>query len=383
MVINQSKVGMKTTTVKRATFEKSNQTIMKGLSNKQAQLSEQKTKLTFEQTLIDDNKDIMKKNDNSKGNTLKGTEKKTEKENEVIDYYKPGSFVVPMDVNSKRNGVRDFLNQLRDYMIDMRRRMLEFLGVSSVRLPSDGESGEIYLTTSQYGTKWRRISTEKVTVTEYEKMEFETEGKVVTADGRELTFNLSIEMTREFVEASECISDEIVTIFTDPLVISLNSNPIAVSDEKWSFDIDGDGKKDNVSLLSKGSGFLVYDKNENGIIDNGTEMFGARTGNGFSELAAYDDDANGWIDENDEIYSKLSVWIKDDSGDDRLISLKEADVGAIYLDSSRTDYSLKSDKTNEYNALLKRNGVYITEGGLAKTVAQLDMAKRLVSELSS
>jgi len=61
-------------------------------------------------------------------------------------------------------------------------------------------------------------------------------------------------------------------------------------------------------------------------------------------LKAYDSDGNGWIDEADEIYSKLKVWVRDSDGKERLLSLKEADVGAIYLGSSKTEFSLKDDE---------------------------------------
>jgi hypothetical protein len=186
---------------------------------------------------------------------------------------------------------------------------------------------------------------------------------------------MSVEMSREFTPSAESMSNDIVEIFTDPLVITLNSNPVSVSDQKWSFDIDGDGSRDSISLLSKGSGFLAFDKDGNEKIDDGSELFGTKTGNGFSELAAYDDDGNGWIDEADEIYDKLSVWLKDDSGQDKLISLKAANVGAIYLGSATTDYALKSDVDNAYNAQLRRSGLYLTNEGISRSISQLDFVK--------
>ena len=166
---------------------------------------------------------------------------------------------------------------------------------------------------------------------------------------------------------------------TDPLVINLGSNPTSVSDQKWRFDIDGDGSVDNISMLSKGSGFLAYDQNGDGVINNGLELFGAKSGNGFQDLMAYDEDGNGWIDESDSIYEKLSVWVKDDSGNDKLLSLKEADVGAIYLANQRTQFSLMSDDGYKQNAQVRRSGVFLTESGMARSIQQLDMVKSLVS----
>lgn len=225
---------------------------------------------------------------------------------------------------------------------------------------------------------WRRLESRSYTYQEQESMTFETVGKALTADGRTIEFNMELEMSREYTETVASLEDTTV-IMTDPLVINLDSNPVSVSDEKWKFDIDGDGKTDNISKLSEGAGYLVLDKNKDGIINDGTEMFGAKTGNGFAELAGYDEDGNGWIDENDAVYKDLAVWIKDDKGNDRLVSMKDANVGAVYLGSAATEYALKSEQDNTYNAQIRRTGIYLTEDGKANTIQQLDMVNALIS----
>lgn len=225
---------------------------------------------------------------------------------------------------------------------------------------------------------WRRLESHSYTYQEQESMTFETVGKALTADGRTIEFNMELEMSREYTETVACLEDTTV-IMTDPLVINLDSNPVSVSDEKWKFDIDGDGKTDNISKLSEGAGYLVLDKNKDGVINNGTEMFGAKTGNGFAELADYDEDGNGWIDENDAVYKDLAVWIKDDKGNDKLVSMKDANVGAIYLGSAATEFALKSEQDNTYNAQIRRTGVYLTEDGKANTIQQLDLVNALIS----
>jgi hypothetical protein len=48
-------------------------------------------------------------------------------------------------------------------------------------------------------------------------------------------------------------------------------------------------------------------KIKDGRVNDGRELFGPRTGDGFAELAAYDDDGNNWIDENDGIHDNLSI----------------------------------------------------------------------------
>lgn len=71
-------------------------------------------------------------------------------------------------------------------------------------------------------------------------------------------------------------------------------------------------------------------------IDDGRELFGPQTGNGFEELAGYDSDNNGWIDENDPIYNNLQIWQHDEYGNSTLIAVGKAGVGAIYLGSTQT-----------------------------------------------
>jgi hypothetical protein len=163
-------------------------------------------------------------------------------------------------------------------------------------------------------------------------------------------------------------------VLTDPLVINLDSNPVSVSDQTFYFDIDCDGVLDEISTLSSGNGFLALDKNGDGIINDGSELFGTRSGNGFSDLAAYDEDQNGWIDEADSIFNKLKVWTKDENGNDKLISLKDADIGAIYLGSSATGYSLK-DSDNSTNAYIRSSGIYLKESGGSGVISQIDLAK--------
>ena len=125
--------------------------------------------------------------------------------------------------------------------------------------------------------------------------------------------------------------------------------------------------------LGRGSGFLALDKNEDGKINDGSELFGTKSGNGFADLKEYDSDGNGWIDENDEIFGKLKVWCKNDDGEDILMDLKEADIGAIYLGSQSTEFTL-----NGYDAatdgVLRSTGLFLRESGSVGTVQHVDVA---------
>ena len=202
---------------------------------------------------------------------------------------------------------------------------------------------------------------------------FDTTGTAITADGRSLSFNISVEMSRSFVEMAEDKIDFGQPRLCDPLVINLNTNVASVSDQKFFFDIDADGTEEEISMLGKDSGYLALDANADGIINDGSELFGTQSGNGFKDLLAHDEDGNGWIDEADSIFQKLKIWSMDENGNSTLIDLMEAGVGAIYLGYENTEFSLKNE-AHETNAVIQKTGLFLYENGESGTMQQLDLA---------
>lgn len=237
---------------------------------------------------------------------------------------------------------------------------------------SDETPGILTMTNATSPLRWTVKTTYSSSFTEKECTTFSSTGSVKTADGRELSFNLDMSMSREYMEKhSISYVTDYSAILTDPLVINLKDNPVSVSDQSFLFDIDGDGKDETIARMNSDSGFLALDKNGDGIINDGNELFGTKTGNGFKELSEYDSDGNGWIDESDEVYEKLKVWIKDENGNDKLISLKDADVGAIYLGNAKTTFNV-TDDTNDLKARVRSTGVYLHEDGSAGSIQQVD-----------
>ena len=211
---------------------------------------------------------------------------------------------------------------------------------------------------------------------EDESVQFAAQGQVTTEDGRIIDFSLDLSLLRSFLSRKEEETlihrwQESVTL-TDPLVISLDRKVPQLSDARFEFDLNFDGKKENINFVAPGSGFLAFDKNNDGKANNGSELFGPGTGNGFEELAAYDQDQNNWIDENDAIFSQLSVWTKDDQGTDRLISLKDAGLGAIALDFATTTFNLTQEE-NTLQGKMQRTGVFLFENGQVGSVHQVDL----------
>src|SRR5690606_19466085 len=103
-----------------------------------------------------------------------------------------------------------------------------------------------------------------------------------------------------------------------------------------------------------------------------SELFGARTGDGFAELAAYDTDGNGWIDENDAAFADLRVWTKGGDGADHLSPLPARNIGALYLVKPATPFDLKAGQNRQHGQVLA-TGLYLFEDGRAGTIQQLDL----------
>lgn len=210
--------------------------------------------------------------------------------------------------------------------------------------------------------------------TESEVTKFSTVGTVKTADGREINFNVNVGMSRSFQQYYEQDLQLMSFTMCDPLVINLDTDVAELSDQTFFFDIDGDGEQDEISQLGKGSGYLALDRNGDGIINDGSELFGTASGNGFADLAKYDEDGNGWIDENDAVWSMLKIWCKDENGNDVLYRLADKGVGAICLQNAATDFTLKGE-TGQTRGAVRNTGVFLYENGTAGTIQHVDVAK--------
>lgn len=239
--------------------------------------------------------------------------------------------------------------------------------VTVIDLSSNGNN-----ISSGNGSWWTRVTATESTFTESEYTSFSTVGTAITADGREINFNVEMAMSRACTGITSSIMMEDYFV-TDPLVVNLNSNVASVTDQKFIFDLDADGETEEISFAGEGSGFLALDKNGDGIINNGNELFGTKSGDGFKDLAVYDEDGNGWIDEADSIFQKLKIWTKDSNGNDKLIRLKDAGVGAMYLGSTDTQFHLKNATTNKTNGIIQKSGVFLKENGEVGTMQHVDL----------
>lgn len=206
---------------------------------------------------------------------------------------------------------------------------------------------------------------------EIETASFQALGRVETADGRSIDFNLRFAVSREFISES-MVRVQTGDALVDPLTLNMNNNIASLGQRNFRFDLNSDGTEDTIAFAGAGSGFLALDRNGNGEIDDGQELFGPSTGNGFSELEHFDKDGNSWIDEGDPIFDKLQIWSMDENGNARLEAIGEKGVGAIYLGNVATPFSLLGSD-GSLSGRIARSGVFLHESGQAGVIQHVDL----------
>jgi hypothetical protein len=206
---------------------------------------------------------------------------------------------------------------------------------------------------------------------EAEQTTVSASGTIRTADGKEISFQLDMSMSRSYYEETNISVRAGNAQRKDPLVINFDGNAAQLSDMKFSFDLDGDGSKEEISQLAAGSGYLALDKNSNGKVDDGLELLGPATDSGFGELAALDSDKNGWIDENDAAFDQLKVWVPGTDGG-KLMSLKEAGVGALALAHAASKFELRGNGNSDLGAI-RDTGLFLFEDGRVGSLQEIDL----------
>lgn len=135
----------------------------------------------------------------------------------------------------------------------------------------------------------------------------------------------------------------------DPLVLDLDGDGVETTDLLWQqvlFDHNNDGVKTGTGWIMPGEGFLVLDRNGNGVIDNGAELFGDNTllgngsnaTNGFHALADQDSNRDGVVNASDVNWHQLRVWRDLDhdgvSQTNELFTLAQLDIASLAVAST-------------------------------------------------
>ena len=188
----------------------------------------------------------------------------------------------------------------------------------------------------------------------------------------------SKEFLKSYVTYQESIAEN--NRYVDPIVFDLNGNGIetkSIDESDVHFDLDSNGFAEKTSWIDSNDGLLAYDKNGDGTINNGNELFGDRTlmkdgvtfaSSGFAALAEYDDNDDGVIDNKDKIYSLLRIW-QDSNGDGisspaELRQLIDVGIVSIALSSTRTNV------TDSANNIQVRTSTFTRADGSSGAVGE-------------
>jgi hypothetical protein len=129
-----------------------------------------------------------------------------------------------------------------------------------------------------------------------------------------------------------------------PLVFAFHGEPVEFTQAPGQFDVTGRDLSIDTDWVGEGNPWLAFDRNANGRIDDGRELFGSmtelpdgtRARNGFEALAALDEDGDGRITPRDSSFDRLLVW-RDKNQDrhssrDELVPVRDWGLVAIELD---------------------------------------------------
>ena len=208
--------------------------------------------------------------------------------------------------------------------------------------------------------------------TETEQTHFQAEGSIRTTDGKEIRFQLQLDMQRSHTEETSLSLRAGDARKKDPLVINFGGTAAQLQSQRFKFDLMGNGNNLAIPMLVGNSGYLALDLNRNGKLDSGKELFGPASGNGFADLARYDSDGNGWIDEGDSAFNELRIWTPGAPSGDTLTSLRDRQVGALFLGKQATPFDLR-DGSNDSLGSVRSSGIYLGDDGSSGTLQQIDL----------
>ena len=142
--------------------------------------------------------------------------------------------------------------------------------------------------------------------------------------------------TEEVEDGFEDAEDQVRRRYYDPLIMDLDGDGIELTSLETSkvyFDIDGDGFREKTGWVKSDDGLLVFDRNNDGYINDISELFGNQTISGFTELQELDSNNDGQITSTDTNFGDLQVWrdLDEDGRSDvnELFSLAELNITKI------------------------------------------------------
>ena len=189
----------------------------------------------------------------------------------------------------------------------------------------------------------------------------------------------------DYILQTNRYNDSISIQIYDPLILDLNGNgkiDLTSTSNGVHFDHNGDGVSHKSSWVSKEDGILVYDRNGNGNIDDGGELFGNFTQikdkesnqrlakDGYEALKEFDSNNDGLIDKNDDKFKDLKIWQDANSNgisdEGELKSLDELGIASLSLNHNEVNEDLGGGNT------LSLKGSYTKTDGTAHSMGDLN-----------
>lgn len=204
---------------------------------------------------------------------------------------------------------------------------------------------------------------------EREESSLSITGTFEAVDGRRFAVALTYSQVRERVSTHDVqfrAGDAVRPI--DPLMLNLGGGAVTLDPARTvAVDLDGDGRQDRVAAPGAGTWMLVRDRDGDGAVDGGQELFGPVSGSGFGELAALDQDGNGFVDGGDAAFSQLFLW-----NGGSLLALGQAGVGALATASVELPFA-HQDGDGALLGQQTRGGLFLKEDGTAGALQQVDL----------
>lgn len=191
----------------------------------------------------------------------------------------------------------------------------------------------------------------------YQELDANFSGELSMADGRTFQWSFALAMREEQFSLRTFTETQL----KDPLILSLTGNAVELKPQGSAFDFYGNGEAIQLPDLGEGQYYLMRDLNHNQRLDSGLELFGPQTGQGFSELAALDENQNGFIEASDPQWQSLNLWSRQRG----MQSLQQANIAAISAQSVATSFGLYDGES--LLGRIARSGIFLSEQDLTAT----------------
>ncbi|MDH3460713.1 MAG: hypothetical protein OEM00_06975, partial [Burkholderiaceae bacterium] len=167
-----------------------------------------------------------------------------------------------------------------------------------------------------------------------------------------------------------------------PIVLDLDGNGVrtVAASNGVNFDLNATGNSAKVGWASAGDGLLVMDRNGDGVINDGRELFGAatqtaddrRAGHGYAAMALEDSNNDGMLDASDARWSDLRLWV--DANQDGRTDAGELKTLAEY-DIMSLDLNVQAGSAVDNGNLLGLVSSYTTTNGETHEMADVWFSK--------